>query len=164
MRQRHVLLTLVASCLTSAAASTMAADPDKVRCKIGSKDVVGVLVLADFNYSASGVKAATGKVSRFRLMANDEAAGETSGIELKAVDITTLGDYELSTESLWRSSVRVQGDDQRVTSGRFHLTRFEMKDSRGRAAGTVQFNTSKTSGVCSFDVELKGVERDRLGR
>lgn len=57
-----------------------------------------------------GVKGETGKVPLFRLMASDDGEDETSGIELKAVDVTTPGDYELSTESLWRSKVRVRGD------------------------------------------------------
>jgi hypothetical protein len=163
MFHRRLFIPFTATLLISATSTCAAADPNIVRCKIGGKEVAGALIIADFNYSAKGVKGATGKVSLFRLTANDDAADETSGIELKTVDITTVGDYELSTESLWRSTVRVQGGDQRVTSGRFHLTRFDMKDGRGRAAGTVQFNTSKTNGVCSFDVEVKGIHRDRLG-
>jgi hypothetical protein len=162
LRPMRLLIALIATWLTSIAATSVAAEPGSVRCKLGGKDMVATIFLADFNYSAKGIKGATGKVSLFRLIANDDGPGETSGIDLKTVDVTTLGDYELSTESLWRSTVRVQGDDQRVTSGRFHLTRLEMKDSRGRAAGTVQFNTSKTNGVCSFDVEVKGINRGRL--
>ena len=58
----------------------------------------------------------------------------------------------------------MQGDDQRVTSGRFRFTRFEMKDSQGRAVDTAEFRAGKSSGACSFDVEVKGVNRDRLGQ
>lgn len=134
-----------------------------VSCKIGGADIRVSDSLADFNYSASGKVAATGKLSRFRLMTLDMGEGPTSGVELKAVDITTAGDYELAMESLWRSVIRVQGKSQRVTAGKFHFTRFEMKDTTGRAAGTVEFTTDKTSGSCTFDVEVKGINRDRLG-
>lgn len=82
----------------------------------------------------------------------------------KTVDVTAPGDYPLSTESLWRSSIRVQGVDQRVSSGRFRFTRFEIKDSRGRAVGAVEFSAANSSGACTFDVEVKGQNRDRLGQ
>lgn len=57
----------------------------------------------------------------------------------------------------------MQGKQQRVTSGKFHFTHFEMHDSTGRAAGTVEFTTEQTRGSCRFDVEVKGINRDRLG-
>ena len=134
-----------------------------VSCKIAGADIRVSDSLADFNYSPSGKPGATGKLSRFRLMTLDGGDAPTSSVELKTVDITTPGDYTLSMESLWRSVVRVQGKSQRVTSGKFHFTRFEMKDSLGRAAGTVEFTTDQVSGSCNFDVEVKGINRDRLG-
>ncbi|MBW8844235.1 MAG: hypothetical protein JF607_04590 [Burkholderiales bacterium] len=134
-----------------------------VSCKIGGADIRVSDSLADFNYSPSGKPGHTGKVSRFRLMTLDGGEGPTSSVELKAVDITTPGDYAVSNESLWRSVIRVQGKQQKVTGGKFKFTRFEMHDSAGRAAGTVEFTTDQTSGSCSFDVEVKGINRDRLG-
>lgn len=149
------LLTLA---LLGLAASAQAG----VSCKIAGADIRVSDSMADFNYSPSGKAGATGKLSRFRLMTLDGGGAPTSSVELKAVDITTPGDYALSMESLWRSVIRVQGKSQRVTAGKFHFTRFEMKDSVGRAAGTVEFTTDSTSGSCAFDVEVKGIDRDRL--
>ncbi|MBI3349576.1 MAG: hypothetical protein HY020_20500 [Burkholderiales bacterium] len=134
-----------------------------ISCKIGGVDIRVSDNLADFNYSPSGKPGSTGKLSRFRLMTLDGGEAPTSSIELKTVDITTPGDYALSTESLWRSVIRVQGKQQKVTGGKFHFTRFEMHDATGRAAGTVEFTTEQISGSCVFDVEVKGINRDRLG-
>ncbi len=152
--------TLIALTLLVLAAGAHAG----VSCKIGGADIRVSESLADFNYSPSGKPGATGKVSRFRLMTLDGGDGPTSSVELKTVDITTPGDYTLSTESLWRSVIRVQGKQQKVTGGKFKFTRFEMHDSAGRAAGTVEFTTEQASGSCSFDVEVQGINRDRLGR
>lgn len=151
--------TLLALILLGLAASAQAG----VSCKIGGADIRVSDSLADFNYSPSGKPGNTGKLSRFRLMTLDGGEAPTSSIELKAVDITAPGDYTLAMESLWRSVIRVQGKQQRVTGGKFHFTRFEMHDAVGRAAGTVEFTTDQTSGSCSFDVEVKGINRDRLG-
>ena len=134
-----------------------------VSCKIGGADIRVSDSLADFNYSPSGKPGATGKVSRFRLMTLDGGDAPTSSIELKTVDVTAPGDYTLAMESLWRSVIRVQGKQQRVTGGKFSFTRFEMHDATGRAVGKVEFTTDQTSGSCSFDVEVKGINRDRLG-
>jgi hypothetical protein len=160
--QNVFALTLLVTLLASAATVCTAAGPGTVRCKIGGKDLAFAGVVADHNYSASGVKGATGQVSRFRLIGFDDPADDGSGIELKTVDVTVAGDYALSTESLWRSTFRAQGKEQRVSSGRFRFTRFEMKESRGRAQGTVEFSAGASGGSCSFDVEVKGVNRDRL--
>lgn len=134
-----------------------------VACKIGNADIRVSGSFSDFNYSPSGKPGHTGRVSRFRLMTLDGGDSPTSSVELKAVDITTPGDYAVANESLWRSVIRVQGKSQRVTGGTFHFTRFEMHDSSGRAAGTVEFTTDQTRGSCTFDVEVKGINRDRLG-
>lgn len=134
-----------------------------VSCKIGGADIKVTDSLADFNYSPSGKPGNTGKLSRFRLITLDSSGGPTSSVELKAVDITTAGDYAVANEPLWRSVIRVSGKQQRTTGGQFHFTRFEMHDAVGRAAGTVEFTTDKTSGSCTFDVEIKGINRDRLG-
>lgn len=151
-----LLLTLA---LLGLAASAQAG----VSCKIAGADIRVSDSMADFNYSPSGKAGATGKLSRFRLMTLDGGDAPTSSVELKAVDITAPGDYALAMESLWRSVIRVQGKSQRVTGGKFHFTRFEMKGSVGRAAGTAEFTTDAASGSCSFDVEVKGIDRDRLG-
>lgn len=161
--QSHLFTTLIASLITGTAANCAAANPDSVRCKIDAKDITISDSRADFNHSPSGVKGGSGHVSLFRLLTLNASEGETSSVELKTVDVTAPGDYPLSTESLWRSSIRVQGIDQRVISGRFHFTRFEMKDSRGRAVGTVEFSAGNSSGACTFDVEVRGQNRDRSG-
>ena len=141
-------------------ATTAQAD---VSCKIGGADIRVSGSFSDFNYSPSGKPGNTGRLSRFRLMTLDGGEGATSSVELKAVDITTPGDYPVANESLWRSVIRVQGKKQHVTGGQFHFTHFEMHDTTGRAAGTVEFKTEQTSGSCRFDVEVKGINRDRLG-
>lgn len=151
--------TLLAFLLVGLAAVAQA----DVSCRIGGADIRVSGSFSDFNYSPSGKPGATGKLSRFRLMTLDGGEAPTSSVELKAVDVTTPGDYTLAMESLWRSVIRVQGKQQRVTAGKFHFTRFDMKDSVGRAAGSVEFTTEQTSGSCSFDVEVKGINRDRLG-
>ena len=151
--------TLISLALLSLATAASAG----VSCKIGDADIRVSDSLADFNSSPSGKPGHTGRVSRFRLMTLDGGGAPTSSVELKAVDITTPGDYALANESLWRSVIRVQGKQQRVTGGQFHFTHFEMHDSTGRAAGTVEFTTAQTRGSCRFDVEVKGINRDRLG-
>ena len=151
--------SLLAFALLALAASAQAG----TSCKIASADIRVSDSYSDFNYSPSGKAGATGKLSRFRLMTLDGGEAPTSNVELKTVDITGPGDYTLSMESLWRSVIRVQGKSQRVTAGKFHFTRFEMKDTVGRAAGTVEFTTDQASGSCTFDVEIKGINRDRLG-
>lgn len=134
-----------------------------VSCKIGGTSIDAAGSLADFNYSPSGKAGRTGRVSLFRLMTRDNGDGPSSGVDLKAVDITRAGDYPVVDEAGWRSSIRVKGKRQRITSGQFRFTQFEMRDTTGRAVGTVEFTTEQTSGSCSFDVEVQGINRDRLG-
>lgn len=128
--QSHHFTTLIATLLTCAVGNCAAADSNSMRCKIDAKDIPVSDSRADFNYSPGGVKGGSGHVSLFRLLTLDASDGQTSSVELKTVDVTAPGDYPLSTESLWRSSIRVQGVDQRVSSGCFRFTRFEIKDSR----------------------------------
>ena len=143
--------------------SLCGASSAEVNCKIGGREIRVAEAISDFNYSAKGVRgASSGKVSHFRLITIDDGDGPTSGIELKTVDVTALGEYALSTESLWRSNFRLNDKDQNVTTGRFNFTRFEMQGSRGRAAGTVEFASALNSGSCSFNVEVMVLNRDRL--
>lgn len=134
-----------------------------IDCDIGGTRIQLLDGIADFNYSPSGRPGATGKLSRFRLMGLGPESSPLGTLELKTVDVTTPGDYPLSLDSGWRSAIHFQGKRQRVTGGKFSFTRFEMRDHTGRAAGRVEFATDKTSGSCSFDVEVKGINRDRLG-
>lgn len=134
----------------------------EVRCHIGGREIPVANAMADFNDASSGERASTGKLSRFRLLTLDLSAGPNSSVELKTVDVTAPGEYALSTEALWRSVVRVANERQKVTAGRFRFTHFEIVEGRGRAVGTVEFNTEATKGSCSFDLEFKGVNRDRL--
>lgn len=133
-----------------------------VQCQISGQDIRVSNTLAHFDYSASGAKGLSGHMSLFRLLTIDDSDGPSSGVQLKAVDITVPGEYPVATESGWRSTVNDQGKDQAVTQGRFKFSHFAMQGSRGRAAGTVTFSTDKTSGTCSFDVPLTGMDRDRL--
>lgn len=97
-------------------------------------------------------------------MTLDTSDGPTSNVELKTVDVQSAGDYRLSMEPGWRSNIRARDDDQAVTSGQFRFTRFDVKGEAGRAAGSVEFKTDKTSGTCTFDIALKVFNRDRLPR
>jgi hypothetical protein len=135
-----------------------------VSCQVGGADLPMAGSLADFNYSASGkAGGSSGRVSLFRLMAGNEGEDRRLSIELKTVDVSKPGEYPVVDESGWRSVIRVQGKKQRVTGGKFQFSRFEMRGHTGRAAGSVEFTTEQTRGRCTFDVEVKGIERDRLG-
>lgn len=154
---KTLLLPLLAAVLAAPAQAT-------VSCQVGGADIPMSASMADFNYSASGkAGAGTGRVSLFRLMAGNDGEDQRLSIELKTVDVSKPGEYPVVDESGWRSVIRVQGKKQRVTGGKFNFSRFDMKGNSGRAAGTVEFTTEQTRGRCSFDVEVKGIERDRLG-
>lgn len=152
---KHLIALLLAGLATSVHAG--------IDCDIGGSRITLLDGVADFNYSPSGKPGATGKVSLFRLMGLGPDDSPLGTLELKAVDVTTPGDYALSQASGWRSAIHFDKKRQRVTGGKFSFSRFEMRDHTGRAAGRVEFTTDKTSGSCSFDVEVKGINRDRLG-
>jgi hypothetical protein len=150
-----VALTLLATAAASAQAG--------VNCKFNGRDIVVSDSLADLQYSASGKRDRNGNLSMLRLLTLDDSEGDTHSVELKTVDVTKPGDYPLSLAPGWRSNVDANGEHERVTGGVFHIRRFEISGAEGRAAGTVEFTTAKTQGVCSFDVPLQAMERDRLG-
>jgi hypothetical protein len=137
-----------------------------VTCKIGGAPIVVSDSLADASYSPSGKRdTSNGRLSLFRLMTMDmsEGDGDTSSVELKTADVTKPGDYPLSLEPGWRSNSDVKGAKQRVTGGKFHFTKFELSGNTGRAVGTVDFTTEKTSGACTFDVTVQAINRDAMG-
>jgi hypothetical protein len=152
---KHLIALLLAGLAAGAHAG--------IDCTIGGERITLHDGMADFNYSPSGKPGVTGKVSLFRLMGLGEDSSPLGTLELKAVDVTGAGDYALSLASGWRSAIHFERKRQRVTGGKFTFTRFEMRDHTGRAAGRVEFTTDKTRGSCSFDVEVKGINRDRLG-
>jgi hypothetical protein len=133
-----------------------------VSCKFGSETIAAADVQTMFQYSASGQRGKTGKVSYFRLMTHDDAPGASSGIQVKTVDVMKPGDYAMTTEAGWTSVIRLHGKEQRVTAGKFSFTRFEVSGSRGHAAGTLEFTTAQTRGSCSFDVDVQALNRDTL--
>jgi hypothetical protein len=151
--------TLFALTLLAAAASAQAG----VNCKFGGAAINVSESLADLSHSPSGKRDLNGKLSLFRLVTLDESEGDTNSIELKTADVTKPGDYVLSLEPGWRSSVDVRGKREKVSGGKFHFTHFEVRDSVGRAAGTVEFTSETTRGVCTFDVPVQAMNRDRLG-
>lgn len=150
--------TFIALTLLSLAATAHAG----IDCEIGGQRIKLRDGIADFNYSASGTPGVTGKVSLFRLLGLGPEGGPLGSLELKTVDVTTPGDYALSTAATWRSAFHFNGKRQRVSSGKFSFSRFEISDHLGRAAGRVEFSADAASGVCTFDVEIKGINRDRL--
>jgi hypothetical protein len=137
-----------------------------VTCKKDGSDVPMGDGYADFTYSPRGVHGAeTGKMSHFRLMTiGNKKGGAKFDLELKTVDVTGPGAYPFSTETTWRSVVKPEGGKrQRVKEGRFVFTRFEMNEARGQAVGTLEYTTEQGDrGVCSFNVEVVGVNIDRL--
>ncbi|MCE4556453.1 hypothetical protein [Pelomonas cellulosilytica] len=149
-------LLLASSVLVLAA--TARAD---VNCKFGDVAFASADVQTLFQYSASGERGKSGKVSFFRLMAHDGST-PSSSIELKTVDVMKPGDFDLAKEAGWTSVIRLHGKMQRVTGGKFSFTRFEVSGSRGHAAGTLVFKTASTEGSCAFDVDVQAVDRDSL--
>lgn len=135
-----------------------------VSCTIDGRAIPVSESIVNFHYSASGTRGPSGKVSHFRLMTLDGGDGPESDVELKTVDVTTPGDYELSTGSGWRSVFTVAHKRQKVTGGRFHFKAFEVHRERGHAAGTVEFHADKIRGECRFDVVFEATETDRLTR
>lgn len=139
-----------------------AAAQAEVRCEFNGRAIPVAESTVVFHYSASGTRGPSGKVSHFRLSTLDGSDGPTSSVELKAVDITTPGEYALTTESGWRSTLLVNGKKQKVLSGRFVFATFTAARAHGRAAGTVEFDTGATRGSCRFDVEFSPLETDGL--
>jgi hypothetical protein len=134
-----------------------------VTCTMGGSEVPIGESMSDFVYSARGVPGeATGKISHFRLMAMGTGDAKTSSnIQLKTVDVKGPGSYPVVNESLWRSTVRERGKNQKTTGGRFVFTKFDVNGMRGHAVGTVEYTTEQSKGACSFDVEFTAVNRDR---
>lgn len=131
----------------------------EVACDFGGGEQIAPAYEASFMYSSSGERGReTGKVSHFRLM----TLGMSRDLELKTFDITTPGDYRLSTETLWRSVISEKGKRLKVSSGKFYFSHFEMHGFHGRASGTIEFLAEGVSGKCRFAVEIKGSDRDRL--
>ena len=133
-----------------------------VKCKINGQDIAVSDAMAKFDYSGSGILGRSGRISLFRLLTLDEGNGALSNIDLKAVNITAPGDYDVSTASDWRSVINDRGSSQKVTRGVFHFSRFAMQGFSGSAVGTVEFTTDRSSGSCAFNVEMTGMDRDRL--
>ena len=143
---------LVLSLLTLAASAQAAVD-----CRFNGSPVVVSDVFSDFHFSSLGERDVNGNLSMFRLLTMDESDAGNS-VELKTTDVTKPGVYALSMAPGWHSLVDVQGEKQRVTGGKFTITRFEMRGTAGRAAGSVPFTTAKVSGACSFEVDVVGID------
>jgi hypothetical protein len=133
-----------------------------IDCEIGGTRLKLVDGEASFNYSPSGKPGASGEVSLFRLLGLGPEGGPLGSFDMKTVNVSKPGDHALSMKPTWRSALHFDGKRQRVTGGKFSFTRFEIREHVGRAAGRVEFTTDKTSGSCSFDVEIHGINRDRL--
>lgn len=132
-----------------------------VNCKFDDVTIATDDTSTMFQYSASGQPGRTGKISFFRLMAND-GGNPSSSIELKTVDVMKPGEFAMTKDAGWVSVIRLHGKTQRVTAGKFSFKRFDVAGSGGRAAGTLEFTTAKTEGRCDFDVEFSAVDRDLL--
>ena len=149
----------IATTLLALAASAQAG----VSCKFGGAAINVSDSLADLSHSPAGRRDANGKLSLFRLLTLDESEGDTNSIELKTADVTKPGDYALSLEPGWRSLVNVRGQREKLSGGKFHITQFEVRDTVAHAVGTVEFTSETTRGICSFDVQVQAINRDRLG-
>lgn len=134
----------------------------EVKCKINGQEIAVSKTMAKFDYSSSGKIGRSGRVSLFRLLTLGDDNGPFSNIDLKAVNITVPGDYDVSTASDWRSVINEKGSSQKVTRGVFHFSQFAMQGFSGRAVGTVEFIADSSSGSCTFNVEITGMDRDRL--
>jgi hypothetical protein len=83
-------------------------------------------------------------------------------VELKTQDVAGIGETPMSTRRSWRSQLRWQGRDLDVSEGRFQFSLFQPSWPRGRAAGTLEFRAEGRRGLCSFDVSMKVIDRDRI--
>lgn len=155
-RDRARIPTLALSCVAALLSAPVWAS---VRCNIGGQDYALGEVHADHNYSASGQKGASGYVSLFRVIATD---GSGTSVELKVDDLVKPGTYALAKRGTWRSVFSVDKGQRKVEEGEMTVSRFEMHDRTGRAAGSVRFVGGGMEGRCQFDVEVVGLERDRL--
>jgi len=116
---------------------------------------------SQLQHSASGQRGRSGKLSFFAVRAGNDD-NPSSSIDLKAVDVTAPGDYDIAHEPGWASVIRVHGKMQRITSGRITFTQFAVSGPRAHATGTASFKTAQTEGRCSFDVDVQAVDRDTL--
>lgn len=139
------------------------AQPSGVQCKINGQPLPVNDIVADANVSPSGERGGfSNSVSLFRLMTMQFGDGPSSGLELKTDDVDTVSERPVSTRSLWRSSVRWQDKELKVSEGKFSFKRWTPSWPKGRAAGSVWFLAEGLKGECQFDVEMKVVDRDRL--
>jgi hypothetical protein len=142
-RRSFLALTLLASTAASALAG--------VNCKFNGCDIIVCDSLADLQYSASGKRERerNDNLSMLRLLTLQASKGDTQSVELKTVDVTQPGDYPLSWAPGWRSNVDAHGEHGHVTGGVFHIRRFEVNGTEGRAAVTVEFATAKIQGCAA---------------
>jgi hypothetical protein len=165
-RLPFALAVVITSVLNLGAPAQAAGPTGVVQCKLGGKDYKFPDLSVSLQHSAKGIKGPSGNIAHFRLMATKFTAdfdeSPTSGIDVKTVDVTALGEYKISTAALWRSEARVEDESQKISSGTITFTRFDKTEFEGRASGTLRFETSKTSGSCSFDVPMLVTNLDRL--
>ncbi len=165
-RVPFALAAVITSVLNLVAPAQAAGPTGFVQCKLGGNDYRFPDLSVSLQHSAKGIKGQSGNFAHFRLMATKFTAdfdeSPTSGIDVKTVDVTALGEYKISTEALWRSEARIEDESQKIRSGTITFTRFDKTEFEGRASGTLRFETSKTGGSCSFDVPMLVTNLDRM--